>query len=130
MIPKPIGLKIDSESKFDEVEQTTAVNIINGIVQFVLTNGWKQGYRNDMAVNLCICCKILGVNPSTMFTSRIFILDGVNPSDRQDFERRARVISKYIDGWMHSPFDYVLDIGTWERRGTHLVHKTIEIIPE
>jgi len=72
-----------------------AIDHLNYVLDLINDGkGYKEGVRNNTAVDLCCCCYALGLKWQD-------IVDQINFSEiqRSDFKRRAGVIEGYLDYW-------------------------------
>ncbi len=102
-----------------EEQANKATRILNGIIHFIETYGWKRGYRNDMAVNICICCHVLELDIYDVMTP---VMPLEHPfkthramNDASDIQKRLRTISTYIPEWdkSYDILDYAIDSDFW-----------------
>lgn len=130
MTEKPVMVLVGDPEKKPELEK--AAKILNGIKGFVSRYGWRKGFRNDMSVNFCIACDMLGLDAGNMFNEHIFNIEKVKVSALEDFSQRHKVISKYLEKWRGDPLFYVINIEDWLRRGEHCTDPEVmvKLIPE
>lgn len=88
---------------------------INTIADFIRRNGWLRGYRNNMAVNLCICWAGLGMplsqhgspfNTAHPFVKFLESLNKFGSDDEEDLRVRAETIGMYVSNWNYNLDDY------------------------
>lgn len=98
-----------------EIEE--AVDVADGILKFVKTHGWTQGFRNNIAVDLSISCHYLGRDPRRMLELVLDKgLEDIGMYDDEGISKRFSTVEGYIDyGWRHCPADYYADRGFWKR---------------
>ena len=110
-------------------------DILNGVACFVVKNGWKPGYRNNMAVNGCICQHALGIDDIDPLGEFVKEKEGELAYD--DYVYRRDNIAPYLESWHDDIWCYGLDIAYYESLyKSHLGGKTIaqdvliKIVPE
>lgn len=79
---------------YHEEHIRAAKDVVNGICAFMKREGWKEGYRNNMAVDLSCACKVIDIDP--MYPIRRYI---DNSYALRDAEQRIETIAKYADSW-------------------------------
>ena len=96
-----------------DAEPQDIVNMLNGIVydcQF--ENGYSEGWRNQVAVDLVVGCTLLGIEYEDVL-DKLVDADVINPSidDDEDTYRRFDRVMGYKDnfswGWMVDPDAYM-----------------------
>ena len=93
-----------SDALVDEDSIQDYIDILNGIAYFLEEEGYKEGWRNEIAVNLTVASYMLGLDPHDILKelmSSNLIKDG---DDDEDTVKRIDVILDYKDrfewGWM------------------------------
>ena len=65
VMTKPVRHNIitTDETKFHTDDADKCIDLLNNIYWFTLANGWLEGYRNSMALDWCIACEMLDLDP-------------------------------------------------------------------
>lgn len=93
-----------------------AMNLANGIVNNVSKGMYKEGYRNNIAVDFACACKMLGVDPCTYGLDEL--KPWLNNDEVNDLIDRLDVIEAYLNFWMSNRiWNYVLDESVWNNPG-------------
>lgn len=102
------------ENNITDIQIEKARDIINSIYSFIYAHGLKEGWRNDIAVDLSIALYILGVNePDDIikyFENMLDIID-MNTNccfttyEKNDFIGRLIKVFGYLEGWMTTDTD-------------------------
>lgn len=71
-----------------------ANKVKDGIIKFIKENGWKEGYRNNMAVDMCCACQILDEDPNMIFRNAIKAKHSYD-----DAFDRVVIIEPYAEQW-------------------------------
>ena len=82
---------------FSEVEEF--VKKLNSICDVLERGMYREGYRNNIAVDLCICCYVLGLEPTEV--AEMAWADSDN-KDLADLKERVDVIVEYLNWWNRS----------------------------
>lgn len=106
-----VALSDEDQKEFTKLEWCRAQAIFNGICQRVKTDGWNEGYRNNMAVNLMITGRMLGITEGDNNQEIIELLD-LPFDDEVDLASRMETIEGYVERWIFdNPIAYILDEG-------------------
>lgn len=90
------------------------IDVLNGIAYRCSIGGYKQGYRNDIAVNLTVSSYMLGLSPLQVlksFEEAGIILDEM---DDESPLKRVETVLGYSDRF---DWDYMLDPEYYESAG-------------
>lgn len=83
-----------SRYSFDKIKEF--VSQLNSICDALAGGQYVEGSRNNIAVDLSCCCHAVGLDP--MEVADMAWAD-VDDPDRDDLERRVKVIFDYVDFW-------------------------------
>lgn len=113
MTEKEIGVDVNLNDieDFTGAEIRDAAKVLNGIVEFVRVNGWKEGFRNNMSVDLTIACFMLKLEPEEFFNH--VLLDLTDAPSARDFYYRLGTIEDYLDSWSYDPMYYMTNKDLW-----------------
>lgn len=98
-------------------EWTDLAQVINGIIKFIKRMGWREGWRNNMAVDSLIAAMELGLIDEE--TQEFGLLNdmirntGIVENAYLDFIGRENVIQEYLPSWKHAAPIYMLDKDFW-----------------
>lgn len=103
-----------SDALVDEDSIQDYIDILNSIAWFLEQDGYKEGWRNEIAVNLTVASYMLGLDPHDVLKelmSSNLIKDG---DDDEDTVKRIDIVLDYKDrfewGWM-------IDADWWSNHG-------------
>lgn len=88
-------IEVKHEDIVDGYDVDEIVANMNGLLELLNDGyGYKEGVRNNIAVDLCCYCYVLGIDP-------IDIVKDLKLSywQRHDFKNRIGVIEGYLDYW-------------------------------
>lgn len=109
---KTITIGSDWSPVKDEDSLGRAKSVAIGVADAIKRGMYKKGYRNDMAVDFCIACQCLGVDPVNACEElELNSLQSVN------MQGRISTISDYLDSWVNSKsgiWSYALTPYEWE----------------
>ena len=91
-----------------------AVKYVNSICDYLSGSGYKQGYRNNIAVDLSIVCYVLALNPCEVAKEAWSYRDIMDHMD--DLYERCETIGEYLEGWSNygqDIFDKMLMLDEW-----------------
>lgn len=94
--------KIDGRTN-DDI--TRAVDMLNNLVDDLKNGGYREGRRNNIAVDLCILCYVLDLDPLEVGGYYIKNETGAKVFSYsvnrkiEDLEDRINTISDYLSGW-------------------------------
>ena len=90
------------------------VDVLNGLSYHCQAGGWKQGYRNEIAVNLTVAAYLLGLD--AIDTLNEFVKAGIiDPStDDQSTEGRVETVLLYDRDF---DWNWMIDAPFWQSLG-------------
>lgn len=103
----------------DEEQVEAAFKMINNILKYIVAGGYAQGMRNTIAVDLSICCYVLGEDNEIMAEQLVEtgMLD--EHADDEYVSDRFEKVTPYLRDWDNSTYgtilDYMIDRPRWER---------------
>ena len=101
----------------DENDAPYYINVLNGlVVDCVRNKGYKEGYRNEMILDMTVSSSILGLNPEEVLVE-CFMHDGLITNGMDDEQPTDR-LSKMLDYEDRFDWDYTLDPDTYYTFGT------------
>lgn len=99
------------------------INVLNGlIVDCARNKGYKEGYRNEMILDMTVSSYMLGIDPEGVL--ECFMHDGLITNGMDDEQPTDRM-SKMLDYKSRFDWDYMLDPDSYRAFGM-----TIDNIPE
>lgn len=103
---------------YNKGEIEKAEKIVRGIESAVKNPGfgWREGYRNIMAVDLSCALYVLGHKDCDSQLGWVESHLPLDAYDQADCENRIETICEYLDGWDAEPngvFDKMLDPDEW-----------------
>lgn len=106
---------------YDEDDWCEIKDVFNGIFQFLKEQGWREGYRNNIAVDLLITANELNLIDTEIESYGVIdrmmkdlVHDGViDDNAYMDYQARRNVISSYLNSWKGSAMLYWLDPDTF-----------------
>lgn len=108
-----VELSEEDQKEFSKLQWCRAQSVFNGICQRLKTNGWQEGYRNNMAVNLMITSRMLGITEGDNNERLVDIVDawaGLSHDAEIDLRNRIDIIEGYVERWIFdAPLAYMLD---------------------
>ncbi len=116
-VEKRVGFAEGRGLNWDEHDVDEAIEVANGILVFIDKNGWMEGFRNNMAVDLSIACHYIGYDPVLLIDETMGkSFEDITLSDDEDAEKRLTKVKWYLDyGWKHDPSMYYADKHHWKR---------------
>lgn len=106
--------------KQEEVEKYAEV--LDGLIHEIEHGGYVEGIRNDMVVNLVVCCYELDRD----WRDVMHVLYEKFKNDEEDAWHRAEVVEDYANRFS---WDYMLGPDIWRRVSTKVSHmKYVDII--
>ena len=90
---------------YTEQQAKDAAKICNAIMDNLCHGGYKEGYRNNIAVDFTCVCHVLNIDAGKLFRECIYERYGVTPYAMvkiDDFLKRKEVINEYLNdrwGW-------------------------------
>lgn len=103
-------IKVDVQSLYEHhpsgvyasnAEVQLAIDVANGLIQFIRENKWKNGYRNNMAVDFELSMYTLGYieqqDRNNMFVE--LFKDDLSQQDMNDYQERSNRIDDYLERW-------------------------------
>lgn len=79
---------------YSEIQQF--VEKLNAICEVINKGGYAPGTRNNIAVDLCCVCYVLGLDPMEVAVS---VFPEPDDPDLDDLEERVDVIAPYLEYW-------------------------------
>ncbi len=108
----------------DEDSAQDYINVLNGlIVDCARYGGYKEGYRNEMILDMTVSSYMLGLNPEEVLVE-CFMHDGLITNGMDDEQPTDR-LSKMLDYEDRFDWNYMLDPDSYQAFGM-----TIDNIPE
>lgn len=83
--------------RYDSDDRIRAMEILNSICDELSYGEYKQGRRNDLAVDLVCCCWVLGLNAEEI--AKEAMGDHWNVKVKDDLDRRIVKIEEYCPWW-------------------------------
>lgn len=115
-----IGECIDPKFTADDVDK--AKRMLTTIINRIRIGGYVEGFRNDIAVDISICCYVLDVDPTDLTGEMKRLFELFLSDDEWDLDERLNVIDDYLKDWAllhnvdgHSIFDYCNLMDYWEK---------------
>lgn len=93
--------------EYTSANKTFSTFKLDDIKKFIEEHGWREGYRNDLAVDISCYCYVLGFDVRDYLKNEIY--DYMKPSDVDDYIERTDLINKYLDHWDERGTEGVLD---------------------
>lgn len=89
-------IEIDKdECLCDEDDIQNYVDVLNGIIYECVNGNFKEGYRNQVAVDLTVASYMLGLDPTNVI-AWLIQLRVINPlDDDEDTKRRVETVLDY-----------------------------------
>lgn len=119
-----IGENADKDQKIDK-----AMKVLVGIFDFVnFDENYIEGWRNDIAVDFCIACKVLDMNPNVAKGHL-----NLSTIDMMDLDERINTIIPYADSWYMTGniWNYSLIPYEWEKLyDAHDPEHSVRIVKE
>ena len=100
--------------RYTKLQAKDAAKICNAIMDDLCHGGYKEGCRNNIAVDFTCVCHVLGIDADKLFKECMYDRYGVTPyamGKYDDFHVRKEVIEEYCNdhwGWdlePHGVFD-------------------------
>lgn len=115
----------------NETEIKNAMEVVNGINQFLEDESYREGYRNNIAVDLDIALYILGLDPSDheSLAMRDFLFDqfGFFSIDQADLEDRIGIVDGYLDKWYNESTDnMILEYGCMTSKWMYIYRQNMD----
>lgn len=104
-------VEIDERISLDDVicdkrEVQDYVDVLNGIVYDCVHGGFISGLRNQVAVDLTVCCHMLGLDPVRVL-DYLIQEDAIDPSkDDEDTVERVERVMRYDSNFS---WDYMIN---------------------
>lgn len=107
------------DNQYDHLDRDTACVMINNILDAIKRGDYRQGQRNNMAVDLTCLCHVLEIDAEETAALAFDELGGNTYFDRIDLAERVETIKPYTYAWDAYGPDGVFDYLTmeWEWKG-------------
>lgn len=104
--------ELDDRSKADVIE---AAVIVERIVAWCQRGNYVEGYRNNIAVDLCSALYVLGYEDDTNWDEFFNEYCTKSPRDKSDFGLRSMTLNDYVSRWYDDGeiFDKMLLCNIW-----------------
>lgn len=104
----------EDQKEFSKLQWCQAQSVLNGICQRLESYGWEEGYRNNMAVDLMIAARMLGITEGDNNEKLIELVvnhsESWSDNNNEDLRNRIWTIENYVEQWiLDNPFDYMVD---------------------
>lgn len=101
----------------DEEQVEAAFRMINNILKYINIGGYAEGMRNTIAVDLSICCYVLGEDNEIL--AEQLVETGMIDEDADDeyVSDRFEKITPYLADWDRygNILDYMIDRPRWDK---------------
>ena len=93
------------------------IDVLNGIAWFCVEEGYRPGYRNEIAVNLTVAADMLGFDVMSLLDE--FVKAGLIDPDGDDEDTRHRFerVLDYANSFETIAWDWMIDPQWWADRG-------------
>lgn len=91
-------------------------SVLTGIAYMIWWEGWKEGCRNNAAVDWCIACEVFGIQPQDeieKYINKDFTNMVAEWHDRSDAEDRIETILGYVDGYTQDVYYFMMMRDHW-----------------